>query len=145
MSYQIREVDARDPDVIATLHRFNAMAPDCFPALQERHFDSGFWWLAYLENEPVAFAGLVPNVPFEGVGYLKRCWVNSDHYGHGIQYRMMLARELKARQLGWTMLVSECAADNGFSSNNFRRASYGQCEPEQKWGVPGSVYWVKRL
>lgn len=145
MPYRLSEVDARDAEIAAILHRFNSLAPDCFPALQARHIENGYWWVAFLEDAPVAFAGLVAMEPFTGAGYLKRCYVMPDHYGHGIQYRMMMAREIKAKQLGWTQLVSECAAGNGFSANNFRRAGFDLCEPEQTWGAPGSLYWVKRL
>ena len=139
-AYEIHEVDGLANS--GTLNAFNALDPQ-FPPLTRHHYTNGYWWLAYLKDEPVAFAGMVPMVPFPGVGYLKRCYVR--HRGHGIQFRMMVARELKARQLGWSMLVSECAGDNTHSANNFMRAGYERFTPEQCWGVPGSIYWIKRL
>jgi GNAT superfamily N-acetyltransferase len=151
VSYEIREVDSLLNRHI--LEEFNALNP-AFPDLQDRHFKNGFWWLAILSDHPdavgeveaaVAFAGLVPMTPFHGVGYLKRCFVMPGHHGHGLQYRMMMARELKARQLGLTVLVSECAADNSYSAANFRKAGFDPCEPEQVWGEPGSLFWVKSL
>jgi GNAT superfamily N-acetyltransferase len=146
MPYRITEADTDSASAIATIHRLNRMAPDVFPELEPRHFD-GFWWFAYLDGEIVAFAGMVPNEPYDvfGVGYLKRAYVLPDHRGHGLQLRLMAVRELKARQIGWTMLVSECAAKNVSSARNFARAGYERCSPEQKWGAPNSVYFVKRL
>lgn len=112
--YEVREVDGT---LFAdTLHGFNSLAPETFPPLKLHHLESGFWWLAYLDDEAVAFAGLVPMTPFKGYGYLKRCYVKPDHYGHGLQFRLMCAREVKARQLEWTHLVSECLSTNSFSS-----------------------------
>lgn len=139
--YEISEVDGvENADII---NRFNAMCPETFPALEPRHFD-GYWWLAHLEGEPVAFAGMVAFEPFASVGYLKRCLVLPDHHGRGLQFRLMKARELKAKSLGWTQLVSECAADS-FSASNFRKAGFSITDPEQKWGAAGSVYWVKMI
>lgn len=141
MTYEISEVDGvlnRD-----AIERFNAM-DDYFPALVERHFKSGHWWIAYKDEGPVGFAGLVPLEPFKGYGYLKRCLILPEHYGHGLQFRLMCVRETKARQLGWTHLVSECLESNTFSSANFRRAGFTQTFPEQPW-AKDSIYWLKTL
>ena len=141
MSYQIREVDG--VAFSDTINAFNKLVPE-WPVLQQRHFTKGYWWLAYLEERPVAFAGLVPFEPIPNIGYLKRCYVNPDHHGHGLQFRLMAARESKAKQLGWTHLVSECRVNNKYSTANFTKAGFIQCEPEQPW-ERDSVYWVKAI
>lgn len=141
--YRIVEVDGNEH--AETLHRFNALAPEIFPALTAAHIENGFWWFANLDSDAVAFAGLVEFQPFPNIGYLKRAYVLPDYRGHGLQLRMMEVREAKARQLGWTMLVSECSASNTSSARNFARAGYERCDPEQKWGAPNSIYFVKRL
>ena len=128
-----------------TIDAFNAMVPETFPPLELKHFTDGYSWVAYLESTPVGFAMLVPFEPFPNIGYCKRCYVSPDHYGHGLQFRMLSARIVKAKQLGWTRIVSECLASNTFSANNFRKAGFDLCEPEQKWGAPESIYWVKVL
>ena len=148
--YEIREIDGiLNRDIVES---FNSLDP-YFPPLQDRHFISGFWWLAFLTDHPdalgdveaaVAFAGLVPFEPCPGVGYLKRCFVMPGHYGHGIQFRMMAAREAKAKQLGWKALVSECRTDNAHSANNFRRAGFDVCQPEQPW-AKDSIFFRKTL
>jgi GNAT superfamily N-acetyltransferase len=139
--YEISEVGGLDNQ--ATIEHLNSLDA-IFPPLTMRHLIKGCWWLAYLNDDPVAFAGMVPMVPFQNVGYFKRCLVLPGHHGRGLQYRLMKARELKARQLGWAMLVSECRADNERSANNFRRAGFDEFEPEQKWAAD-SIYFKKSL
>ncbi|CAN0424216.1 unnamed protein product [Phaeothamnion confervicola] len=56
----------------------------------------------------------------------------------------MFVREVKARDLGYTQIVSECSEDS-HSNLNFRRAGFEQVQPEQIWGIPGSIYWSKTL
>lgn len=150
MTYELHEVPGLE--FSETLRNLNSLVPE-WPQIQDRHLVDGFWWVVFttkrakcnpqVRGKPVAFAGLVPMVPFPRVGYLKRCLVLPDHHGHGLQYRLMMARELKARQLGWTHLVSECLEGNSFSAGNFRKAGFVQCDPEQKWGDPNSIYWIK--
>jgi hypothetical protein len=82
--------------------------------------------------------------PFKDVGYLKRCYVKQGHHGHGLQFRFILAREIKAYQLGWKTLVTEVPKDNYFSTANFFKAGYRECEPEQPWSA-NAVYLVKHL
>jgi len=142
MPYRIHEVDGVAHQDVLTA--FNKLVVE-WPPLEQRHFTDGYWWLVSLDGIQIGFAGMVPLAPFENYGYLKRCYVGPDHHGHGLQYRLMCARELKARQLGWTHLVSECAASNTHSAANFRKAGFELCEPEQRWGAKDSIYWVKAL
>lgn len=141
--YDIIEVNGLD--CADTLRRFNSLAPETFPDLTRIHLEYGYWWLAFDGPEAVAFAGLVSMMPFPGVGYLKRCYVLTDHRGNGLQQKFLKIREDKARSLGWHLLASETAIDNVSSARNFRRAGYEQVTPEQPWGNHPSLYWVKRL
>ncbi len=137
--YEINQVDGV---VFAdTILRFNSLAPETFPPLEEHHLTDGYWWLAYLYDEPVAFAGMVPFLP--GIGYLKRCFVL--HRGHGLQYRLMLARCMEAKRIGWTHLVSECHETNTHSAANFLRANFSPFAPDQKWAGEHSLYFIKHL
>jgi L-amino acid N-acyltransferase YncA len=56
----------------------------------------------------------------------------------------MCARELKARQLGFTQLISECLESNAASITNHRRAGFGTFDPEQPW-ARHTVYWIKNI
>lgn len=142
--YLIEEVDGSDPDIAKTLHHFNSLAPELFPLLEEHHLN-GHWWFVYHEDidEPVAFAGLMDS-QLHKIAYFKRCYVLPDHVGHGLQLRLMFVREVKARELGYAQIVSECAGDS-HSNPNFRRAGFEMFSPEQPWGKPGDVYWRKTL
>ncbi len=139
--YELREVDGTACS--DTLTYLNSLIPE-WPDLLPKHFENGFWWLVFFGGEAVGFAGMVPMSPFPDIGYLKRCYVAPDHHGHGLQYRLMVARIAKARQLCWTHIVSECSADNSYSANNFRRAGFELCEPEQPW-AKDALYWKKEL
>ena len=142
--YVITEVDGYEPEIAEKLRAFNAL-DDHFPALTPHHLENGFWWLVHLAGEAAAFGGLVPFEPFPKTGYLKRAYVLPEHRGNGLQGRLLAIREQKARGLKWTHLVSECASTNAPSANNFIRAGFRVCEPEQRWGAPGSIYWVKEI
>jgi GNAT superfamily N-acetyltransferase len=145
MQYIITEVDGSEPETAAEIRRWNAMSPpELFPELSDHHLESGYWWFAYRGNDPVAFAGMVDNEPHIGEVYFKRCYVLPDHVGHGLQLRLMFVREVKARELGYKQIVSECSEDS-HSNFNFRRAHFERIFPEQVWGKPGSVFWRKRL
>jgi len=144
--YIIREVGGTATAEV--LRYLNALAPDRFPMLADHHLAQGYWWLARTwDRSIVGFAGMVPMAPFDvlGVGYLKRAYITQNHRGQGLQLKMLRLREERARALKWTMLVSECGADNTPSQNNFIKAGFVRTTPEQCWGEPGSIYFVKRL
>ncbi len=142
--YIIREVDGISHAEV--LHYLNGEAPDRFPPLKTRHLERGFWWLVRTWNKSiVGFAGMTPMTPFVDVGYLKRAYIMPAHRGNGLQFKLLRLREAKAREIGWHTLVSECSGENSHSASNFIKAGFTVCEPEQKWGAPGSIYFVKGL
>ena len=64
--YRIREVDGQDDEVsdaLADLHRLTFFGGAPIP-----RFDWGYWWLAYREATPVAFAGVVPSTHVRSAG-----------------------------------------------------------------------------
>lgn len=142
MPYRIEEVDGEQ--YANQIHRLNSLEPKIFPSLATSHLTDGHWWFVYQDGGVVAFAGLVTFEPFPRVAYFKRCYVMPDHVGHGLQLRLMFVREVKARELGYHQIVSECSEDS-HSNLNFRRADFEQVYPEQPWGKPGSIYWRKYL
>lgn len=144
--YRVKEVDASDEEIAEIIHEFNRGSELKFPKLVEDELEGHncFWWLAYREQEPVAFAGLVPSRLYSNAGYLKRAGVLPEHRGNGLQLRFFRARERKARSIGWTMLVSETVTDNVHSANNFIRAGYRLFDPKEKW-ARDSIYWRKDL
>lgn len=147
MTYYIEEVDGSDPSVAEIILRFNGFDPVTFPALTERHLENGYWWFAYDCQEVVAFAGMVPNEPYDilGVGYIKRCFVMPEARHRGLQLLLLVHREHRAREIGWKMLVSDCGPNNHASASSFRKAQYELIEPEQKWAGKDDLYWRKVL
>ena len=144
MSYRIEEVDGEQH--ADTINRFNALDPATFPPLKLHHLTHGFWFFMMHEETAIAFAGMVPFFePDDGIGYMKRAYVLPDHRSRGLQLLLLTARETRARQIGWRMLVSECAGDNRASASSFFRAGFAQFEPDQPWGKPGDIYWRKTL
>ena len=142
--YIIREVAG--VSAAEVLHYLNAQAPDRFPPLEQRHLERGYWWLVRTWNRSIiGFAGMVPMTPFDGVGYLKRAYIAPAHRGNGLQFKLLHLREAKAIEIGWHTLVSECHADNSHAASNFIKAGFTVTDPEQVWGAPGSIYFVKRL
>lgn len=142
-SYRIREVDASDEDIADIIHHFNRQTED-FPPLTEDELDGGFWWLAYLNQEPVAFAGMVPSKQWHNVGYFKRAGVDPKHRGNGLQIRLMRVRINKARKLGYSHLISECT-NTIYSANNFIKTGFKIYEPSRPWAFKSSIYWIKTL
>ena len=140
--YRLVEVDGELSAEV--LHNLNGLEPDRFPPLREVHLETGFWWLLKDDHGTLCgFAGLCEMFPFPGVGYCKRAYVSPDHRGRGLQVKMLQAREEKARELGWHLLVGETTS--AYAAANFRRAGFELTEPEQCWGQPGSLYFSKLL
>lgn len=143
MTYRIREVDASDDEMAEHIHHFNRQT-STFPEITEAELDGGFWWLAYLDDEPVGFAGMVPSKQYAGVGYFKRAGIDPAHRGNGLQIRLMRVRINKARKVGYSHLISECT-DTVYSANNFIKAGFRIYEPSKPWAFKNSIYWIKKL
>ncbi len=140
--YRIREVDGFDDDtadVLADLHRLTFFGSAPIPEL-----DLGHWWLAYRDDEPVGFAGLVPSMHLRNAGYFCRVGVLKRHAGNSLQLRLMRGMESRARNNGWRCIVSD-TTDNIVSANNFIRAGYRLYNPKCPWGWPNTLYWRKAI
>jgi GNAT superfamily N-acetyltransferase len=138
--YRIREADGQEDDIadtLADLHRLTFFDGASIPA-----FDGGYWWLAYREAIPVAFAGVVPSTHVRNAGYICRVGVLKQHCGRRLQLRLMRAMESRARRNGWSYLVSD-TTQNIASANNFIRAGYRLYQPQYPWAYPDTLYWRK--
>jgi hypothetical protein len=141
-SYRIREVDPQDEEIVEfldELHRATFLDSAPVPS-----FDEGYWWLAFRESVPVAFAGLVQSTHAPNAGYLCRVGVVSKHWGRSLQLRLLRAAEHRARRSGWQSIVSD-TTDNVNSANNFIRAGYRLYRPKLPWGWPDTLYWRKPM
>ena len=93
--YEICEVGGLDNQ--ATIERFNSLDPITFPALTLEHLINGYWWLAYLNDDPVAFAGMVPMAPFPGVGFETKIWAETVLRLPTEEAKRLVGRNLAAR------------------------------------------------
>jgi GNAT superfamily N-acetyltransferase len=140
--YRIRTVEADDDetaDILGDLHRLTFFNGAAMP-----QFGLGAWWLAYHDDDPVAFAGVVPSTHARNSGYFCRVGVLQRHRGRGLQLRLMRAIEARGRRLGWNSIVSD-TTDNPASANNFIEAGYRLYEPEAPWAWSHTLYWRKLL
>ncbi|MBR0741487.1 GNAT family N-acetyltransferase [Bradyrhizobium liaoningense] len=140
--YRIRTVDADDDataEILGDLHRLTFLDGAAMP-----QFGLGAWWLAYHDDDAVAFAGVVPSTHARNSGYFCRVGVLQRHRGRGLQLRLMRAVEARGRRLGWSSIVSD-TTDNPASANNFIEAGYRLYEPEAPWAWSHTLYWRKRL
>ena len=140
--YRIREVDGQDDDIADTLtdlHRLTFFGSACIP-----EFEHGNWWLAFHENMPIAFAGVVASTRACNAGYFCRVGVLKKHVGNGLQLRLMRSMEARARRNGWSCVISD-TTDNLISANNFIRAGYRLYQPRSPWAWPNTLYWQKSI
>ena len=145
VSYRIREVDPFEDNHVLyelrTLHEltfFNeAVQPDYYV---------GHWWLVRDEETKlnVAFAGLTHSAFWLNTGYLKRVGVLREARGHGLQKRLLLVRERRARKNGWTCMTTD-TTDNPPSANSLISGGYKIFEPSHRWAFPHSIYWKKDI
>src|SRR6266480_3581030 len=140
--YKIRAVDGHDDeiaDTLADLHRLTFFDGASMP-----EFDWGYWWLAYREAVPVAFAGVVPSTYVSNAGYFCRVGVLKKCCGDGLQLRLMRALEVRARRNGWSCVVSD-TTENLVSANNYIQAGYRLYQPQAPWAWPNTLYWRKSI
>ena len=140
--YRIRIVDADDDDVAETLTDLHRLT--FFDGASVPQFEFGAWWLAYHNDDAVAFAGVIPSTHVRNGGYFSRVGVLRRHWGRGLQLRLTRAIEAKGRRIGWHSIVSD-TTDNPVSANNFIKAGYQLYEPDAPWAWSNTLYWKKWL
>jgi hypothetical protein len=140
--YRIREVDGHDEEIADTLTDLHRLT--FFDSASIPDFEHGYWWLAFHQSMPVAFAGVVPSTRAYNAGYFSRVGVLKSHCGNALQLRLMRALELRARHNGWSSVVSD-TTENLVSANNFIRGGYRLYQPPYPWGWPNTLYWRKSI
>ncbi|MBR0709234.1 GNAT family N-acetyltransferase [Bradyrhizobium liaoningense] len=140
--YRIGVVDADDEEIVETLDDLHRLT--FFDGAAMPQFELGTWWLAYHNDDPVAFAGVVASTYARNSGYFCRVGVLPRHWGRGLQLRLMRAIEARGRRVGWDNIVSD-TTDNPVSANNFIQAGYRLYVPEVPWAWSHTLYWRKCL
>lgn len=137
---KIQRVDGvRHAEVLRELQR--AALPEDKPVPTR---STGWWWLAFDGDTPVAFAGLAPSSQWQDTGYLCRAGVLESHRGKGLQKRLIQVRAAHARRLGWQWLVTDTRR-NPASANSLIACGFRMYEPSNPWSFRDAVYWRLRL
>ena len=142
MPYRIRRVDGSDDEIAADLKRLHNACFNDKTALPE--FAEGYWWLCFYGKEPVGFAGMRASQRYKDVGYLSRSGVLPKHRGHGLQVRLLRAREKQAKRNGWSVIRTD-TTQNPPSSNSLIKAGFRIFNPKYPWAFKDSIYWRKEL
>lgn len=138
---KIKAVNAQNANIQALLQWLQL---EILPSDVPHDVSHGYWWIAYDDGHPVAFAGLVHSSRYYDVGYLCRSGVLPMYRGHGLQKKLVRVREKKARLLGWKYLITD-TKDNPPSANSLIRCGYQTFTPSYKWALDGAIYWRKKI
>jgi GNAT superfamily N-acetyltransferase len=140
---RIRQVDALQPhwrDLLKEMHHACFREEEFHPAL----FETGYWWIATVNEVPAAFAGLHHSVRWSDAGYLVRVAVLPHARGRGLQKRLIRVRASKARRLGMNWLLTDTRR-NPASANSLIEQGFRMYQPQRPWGLRDSCYWRKRI
>ena len=135
----IREVDSA-----INYELLNRLQKQCLPNDTIYNVLTGHWWIAYDNNVPIAFAGMVRSNRWLDAGYLCRSGVITQYRGKGIQKKLVAVREKKAKKLHWNWLITD-TYHNPASSNSLINAGFKLFDPSEPWGANGTLYWRKRI
>jgi len=105
-----------------------------------------YWWLAYVDDEPIAFAGMtVYDYIKKPAAFLSRAGVLPKARGNGIQKRLIRARERAAKKIGQSRIITYTSYDNLISANNLIKCGYTLYLPDHWWGIKNGLYFEKLL
>lgn len=138
---KIRRVNIADPGIVVQLLELQKA---CLPYDKPYPIDGGYWWIAYENDEPIGFGGVVQSVRWGDCGYLCRSGVVPYFRGRGIQKKLIKVRIAHAKAIGWNWLVTD-TTDNPASANSLISCGFKVFEPSQKWAFKHSLYWRKRI
>lgn len=106
------------------------------------------WWFVFSGSKGsplVGFAGLTvyPN----GIAFLCRSGILPKYRGHGLHLRLIRVREVYARKIGLTRLITYTNVSNISSANNLIRLGFTLYRPHRAWGLPHkeALYFSKTL
>ena len=138
---RIKRVDPLRPKIAQILGDLQA---EILPLDAAEDVTKGYWWLAYVDNVPVAFCSLTLSSRWTDTGYLNRAGVLDGYTGKGIQKKLIRVRERYAKKLGWKWLISN-TYENPASTNNLINCGFRMYIPRRKYMGKGTCYWRKNI
>lgn len=142
--FSVREVfPGKSPLALAEIVELHSK---CFRTaeLDMNLFKQGHWWIVYLGNFAVGFAGMVPSKRWGDAVYFCRSGVHPDYRGRGIQKRLIRARLAKARKLGMNWAITDTRR-NPASANSLISEGFRMYQPALPWSFKDACYWRKKL
>lgn len=133
-----------DSSVIENSELLYKLQKECLPYDKLYDVSQGAWWVAYKNDRPVGFAGIVRSSRWCDTGYLCRSGVIRSARGQGVQKRLIRVRQLYAKKMGWAWLITD-TYHNPPSSNSLISCGFKLFEPTLPWGAKGTLYWRKHL
>lgn len=144
MDIQIRRVATPDDISKYNFNILNDMDKECFQGEKPYPKKGSYWWLAYYEDEPVAFAGLTLYDYIEQpAAFLSRAGVLPKARGHGLQRRFIRAREKLAKKVGYHRIITYTSYESIISANNLIKCGYLLYTPKHDWGIKHGLYFQK--
>jgi GNAT superfamily N-acetyltransferase len=127
-----------------TVKLLRSLQKECLPLDAPYLEATGWYWVGFWGETPVAFCVLAPSKRWGDCVYLARAGVVPEFQGRGLQKRMISIRERHARKLGYKWSVTD-TAENPASANSLISRGYKIYEPSETWGLSRAIYWRKRL
>lgn len=145
MTLRIRRVDVSDPLVREAIHLMHAelYTRDDWTGGAVPRFSTGDWWVAFDEEQPVAFAGMRPSSRWEKTGYLCSSGVLPSARGRGLQKVLIRKRVARAKEYGWHTVITDTMSDNAASMRSLISCGFRPYIPAVRWGTEYSVYWKR--
>lgn len=137
----IKRVDATKENVAALLAWLQV---EILPADIPSDVSGGYWWIAFVDGNPIGFCGLKRSSRWSDTGYLCRAGVLQRYTGKGIQKKLIRVRLAHAKRLGWSWVISD-TYQNPASTNNLISCGFKMYIPSRRYGADGTCYWRKKL
>ena len=137
----IRRIDTSKPKNIALLEYLQL---EILPSDTPADTSIGYWWVAYDNNDPVAFCAMTHSGRWADTIYLSRAGVMEKNRGKGIQKKLIRVRERQAKKFGMNWLISD-TYDNPASSNSLIRCGFNLYTPSKPYAANGTLYFRKKL
>lgn len=117
----------------------------CFPEDPPVELEDSWWWLLFVNNRAVGFAGLkrCPHPKEQDIGFLSRAGILKTGRGKGYQKKLIAARVRYAKQLEMRAAISYTVKDNWPSLTNLIRAGFRFYGPDYPWAGKDKFYfWI---
>ena len=102
-----------------------------------------YWWLAYLNDEPVGFGGI--ELKGHVAAYICRTGVIKKARNLGIHKKLIRAIQKYARKIDIEKITTDVAHWNVISANNFIKTGFVLFRPRKLWSFKNSLYFIQRI